>query len=177
MRQLKQLNIEKSIKQEKLIFKESWFDKFDAITVYLVFGWFVILPFLMFFDPYRTQGEIGYYLIFIMTFFGIYVIYRKATEKRLINIPNSNDQERNRQLINEYCQSEKFNKYRNATNIIIYTEDADFSINPKWKTSYIFLFKNNTVLFTVLKERFKLNLPTLTKHLFVKRDLKKILNK
>lgn len=111
-----------------------------------------------------------------MSLFSIYLIYRKATEKKLIKISGLNNQEQNRELVNEYCIKEKFEKYRDAKDIIIYNEDADLSINPDYKTSYIFLLKDNIVLFTIIKERFKVNLPVLTKHLSVKRDLRKILN-
>jgi len=177
VRTLKQLDINGSIKQEKLIFKESWLDKFDTITVYFVFGWATIVPFLVYFDPHRNKNETGlfHYLIFLMTFLSIYVIYRKATENKLIKITSSNTQELNRSLINEYCIKENFRKYRDTKDIIIYNEDADFNINPNWVTSYIFLLKDNNILFTIIKERYKVNLPTLTKHLVVKNDLRKIL--
>jgi len=177
VRELKQLNIEESIRQEKLIFKEGWLDKFDTITIYFIFSWATIIPFLVYFDPHRNKSETGifYYLTFLMTVLGIYVIYRKATEKKLIKISSSFNQEENRKLINEYCIKEHFEKHRDSKNIIIYNEDADFNINPNYKTSYIFILDNNIVLFTILKERFKVNLPTLTKHLMVKSELKKLL--
>jgi hypothetical protein len=40
----------------------------------------------------------------------------------------------------------------------------------------VFILKDNQVLFTILKDQYKLNLPTLTSHLFLKHDLKKLFN-
>jgi hypothetical protein len=37
MRSLKKLKITESIQSKRLVFKESWFDKFDTVTIYLVF--------------------------------------------------------------------------------------------------------------------------------------------
>lgn len=178
MRKLEQLNIDESINQQKLIFKESWLDKLDAIAIYFFFTWAAILPFILYFDPHRDRTETGfiYYLLFLMTFFSVYVIYRKATDKKLIKISTNNNQEQNRTLINSYCLRENFEKHKDTKDLIIYNEDADFNINPEYKTSYIFVLSDNKVLFTILKERYKLNLPTLTKHLVVKADLKKLLN-
>lgn len=178
MRELKQLNIEESITQEKLIFKESWLDKFDTIIIYLFFGWASVIPFIIYFDPHRNQNETGifYYVPFLLTLLGIWVIYRKATEKKLIKVSSKFYEDENRELIKVYFNKEKFEKNRDSKRLIIFNEDADFNINPNYKTSYIFLFDKNYVLFTVIKERFKLNLPTLIKHLILKRDLKKLLN-
>lgn len=48
--------------------------------------------------------------------------------------------------------------------------------NPSYKKSMVFILSHNEVLFTILKDQYKLNLPTLTSHLFLKHDLKKLFN-
>lgn len=50
MRSLNKLNIEKSIKSKKLIYNESWVDKFDKINILFVFGLGFVLSFLGFFN-------------------------------------------------------------------------------------------------------------------------------
>jgi len=114
MRTIKNLNIEKSIKESKLIYSEDWIEKFGTIVLYLFFSWGFILPFLFFFDPYRNHSKTGieFYLIFIFSVFFAYSIYRKATEKQLAKIESNYDSEKNRLLINEYCEKKGFEKYR-----------------------------------------------------------------
>ncbi|MHA3047696.1 hypothetical protein JSO59_010125 [Riemerella anatipestifer] len=177
MRQIKDLKIKESIEKQKLIFKESWLDVADRITIFFFFSWGAILPFLIFFDPYKnsTEGGFEYYLPFLATFFCIYVIYRKATEKKLSEIETKNSQEENRKIITEYFEKNNFERYRNASNILIYNEENDFAINPRYQTSRIILLDKNKVYSTVLKENFRLNIPVLTKHIFLSKDLKKIL--
>jgi hypothetical protein len=179
MRNLKNLNISQSIKFEKLIFDEKWFDKIDRLVIYFFFTWGAILPFLIFNDPYQKVSEktISSYLIFIITLVCLYVIYRKATEKNLIKITSKYNLEKNIELVNEYCRNLGYEKYRNSKNIIIYNEENIFNVNPNYQTSRVFLLSDKYVYFTIVKENYKLNIPTLTSHLFLKKDLNKILNK
>src|SRR5690606_4185606 len=66
VRNLKNLNIDESIKRKKLIYTENWFDKLDQIVIYIFFSWGFVLPFLVYFDPHRdyTKTGIEYYLLF-----------------------------------------------------------------------------------------------------------------
>ncbi len=178
MRQIQNLNIQKSINKQKLIYKESWLDIFDKIIIYLFFLWGGILPFLIFFDPYRDFSKTGfeYYLLFFWTIFCAYVIYRKATEKKLTKIRSNYTQEKNREFITEYFEQNNYERYKNASNILIYNEENDFSFNPNHQTSRIILLDNNDVYTTVIKDNFRLNIPVLYKHISLRKDLRKILN-
>lgn len=177
MRQIKNLNIKESIQKQKLIYKESWLDIFDKLTTYIFFLWGAILPFLVFFDPYRDLSKTGfeYYLLFMVTIFCLYVIYRKATEKKLTKLQSNYTQEKNREIITKYFEQNKYERYRNALDILIYNEENDFSFNPNYQTSRIILLDKNDVYSTVIKENFKLNIPILYKHIALRKDLKKLL--
>ncbi|WP_333852339.1 hypothetical protein [Epilithonimonas sp.] len=177
MRQIKNLDIKESIEKKKLIYKESWLDIFDKITIYIFFLWGAILPFLVFFDPDRDFSKTGfeYYLLFLGTIFCLYVIYRKATEKKLIKLKSNYTQEKNRKVITEYFEQNSYERYRNALNILIYNEENDFYFNPNYQTSRIILLDNSDVYITVIKENFKLNVPVLYKHISLREDLKKLL--
>lgn len=179
MRNLKNLNVNQSIKCKKLIYTESWFDKIDAFVVYLFFLWGLVLPFFIFFNPYRDYSETGieYYLAFIFSFFCLYVIYRKATEKKLIEIKSSFDLVKNRELINKYCQEKGYEKYRNSDNIIIYNVENPYSLNSNYKTSRIFLLDNNSIFISMLKTNYKLNIPILFSHFILKKDIEGIVKK
>ncbi|OAH70933.1 hypothetical protein AXA65_12315 [Chryseobacterium sp. FP211-J200] len=117
-----------------------------------------------------------YYFLFLATIFCLYVIYRKATEKNLTMIKSKYLQDKNREIITKYFEKNNFERYRSASNILIYNEENDFSLNPNYQTSRIILLDKDFIYMAVIKENFRLNIPVLTKHIFLKRDLKKLLN-
>ncbi len=176
MRNLKNLNIEESINRKKLIYTERWFDKLDRFVIYLCFTWGFVLPFLIYFDPHRDYAKTGieYYIVFIFSLFCAYVVYRKATEKKLTEINSQFDSEENRKLINKYCEEKGFEKYRNSKNIIIYNSESAFNIKPNYKVSRIFLLNNQSVYVTMIKENYKINIPVLFSQIFLTKDIEKI---
>ena len=113
LRNLKNLDIEESIKCKKLIYTENWFDKIDRFVIYIFFSFGFISPFLVYFDPYRNSKETGieYYLLFILSVFFGYSFYRKATEKQLTEIKSKFEIEQNRKLINNYSAEKGFEKF------------------------------------------------------------------
>jgi hypothetical protein len=175
MRNLKNLNVIESIKCKKLIYTETWLDKLDKIANYLFFSWCFILPFLVYNDPigdFETTG-IEYYLIFIFSIFCGYVIFRKVTEKNLTEIESQFDTEKNKEIINEYCQKMGFEKYGNSKNLIIF--NSVNSLNPNYITTRIFLLQNKSVYLTMIRKSYRLNVPVLFSQLVLKRDLTKML--
>lgn len=176
MRNLKDIDINKSIEQKKLIYPEKWYEKLDQLGNYFIFSWFFILPFLIYFDPYRDQMKTGfeYYLVFAFSLFGVYAIYRKATEKRLLEIVTQNDVEKNKELVKKYCEKLGYVQYRNSKNLMIFNATGFLSMRPTDKTSRIFIFKDKYIHFTVIKDNVVGNGPVLTTHLILKNDLKKL---
>ncbi|SNR25531.1 hypothetical protein SAMN04487979_101437 [Flavobacterium sp. ov086] len=176
MRRLKNLNIRKSIEQNKLVYSENWFDKFDTITIYLFFTWAFLTPFLVYFNPYRDKSKTGieFYLFFIFSFYSLYVIYRKATEKHLTKITSKYNKEENKLLINEYCEKKGFEKHRNSGNLIIYNNLNYLAINSRFQTSRIFILDKNDIYLTIIKENQKMNIPVLFSQISLKRDIKKL---
>lgn len=176
MRRLKNLNIKKSIEQNKLIYSEDWFDKFDRIVIYLFFSGGFINPFLIYFNPYRDYSKTGieFYLLFIFSFFCAFTIYRKATEKQLTKIVSKYNAEENKLLINQYCEKKGFEKHKNSGNVIIYNRSNYQSINPRHQTSRIFILDKNNIYLTMIKESHKLNLPVLFSQISLKRDIQNL---
>lgn len=175
MRALKNLNIEKSIELGKLVYTESWYDRLDAIFVYIFFCWGFILPFLIYFDPYRNNLKTGseYSFLFIASFFCAYAIYRKAIEKRLIKIEGKYDAEKHKLIIDEYCKKLGLEKDRSSKNIIIYNKEMPYQFNTNYETSRIFLLKDQNIYFTMLKSN-RLNSPVLFSQIFLKFEIKKL---
>ncbi|MET3025406.1 hypothetical protein ABXT06_01900 [Flavobacterium sp. UW10123] len=176
MRRLKNLNIRKSIEQRKLVFSENWFDKFDTITIYMFFSWGFIMPFLVYFNPYRDYSKTGieFYLLFIFSFFCAFTIYRKAIEKKLTKIVSKYDTGKNKGIIIEYCESKGFEKHKNSGNLIIYNSLNYLAINPRFQTSRIFILDKNDIYFTMIKENQKMNVPVLFSQISLKRDIKNL---
>ncbi|MBK9454602.1 MAG: hypothetical protein WBP31_08815 [Chitinophagales bacterium] len=179
MRNLKNLNIDESIKRKKLIYTENWFGKLDQIVIYIFFSWGFVLPFLVYFNPNRdfTKTGIEYYLLFIFSIFCGYVIFRKATEKKLTEIESQFDTEKNKEIINEYCQKMGFEKYRNSKNITIYNSVNTLSLNSNYKISRIFLLDNKKVYLTMIKENYKMNIPVLFSQIILKKEIEKLIKK
>ncbi|SHG49655.1 hypothetical protein [Flavobacterium defluvii] len=176
MRSLKNLNIKKSIEQNKLVYSEGWFDKFDRIAIYMFFSWGFLTPFLVYFNHHRDYSKTGieFYLLFIFSFFCAFTIYRKATEKKLTKIISKYNAEENKLLINEYCEKKGFEKYRNSGNVIIYNRHNYQSINPRDQTSRIFILNKNNIYLTMIKESHKFNLPVLFSQISLKKDIKNL---
>ena len=104
MRTLKNLNITKSIESKKLIFEESWFDKFDSFTNYLIFTALIIISVLCFreINPLSSNDRVGYYIIPIVIAFCLYCFYCKFSEKYLKEFPFSIQQQDAMRRITEY---------------------------------------------------------------------------
>lgn len=177
MRRLKNLNVRKSIKQNKLVYTEDWMDKFDKISLYLFFSWGFLMPFLVYFNPYRDYSKTGieFYLLFIFSLFCVFTIYRKATEKRLIKIVSKYGLEENKILISQYCEKKGFEKHKNSENVIIYNSLNYLAINTSFQTSRIFILDKNNIYLTMIKENQKMNIPVLFSQISLKRDLEKFL--
>lgn len=176
MRRLKNLNIEKSIAKSKLVYSESWFDILDTIILFLFFSFGFICPFLVYFDPYRDQSKTGteYYLLFFMSAFFAYAIYRKATEKHLTKIISKYDAEKNRVIITEYCKKLGLERAANSKEIIIYNKLDSYGISALYQSSRIFILDKNNIYITMIKKGYKTNFPVLLSQLLLKADIKKL---
>jgi hypothetical protein len=179
MREIKKLNPEESISKRRLVFDESWLDKFNRLTVYLVFSPLIFLPVIMFFNEKNTNPNdtfILHYVFPISILIGLYIFYRNATEKLLSKINTDLARQEARRLLLEYAEKEGFEIYRKSSDCLIFNETySDFSSD--YKKTRIFFIQDNIVLFVVIRDSFKLNIPTLFTHLFLKRDIIRLLKK
>lgn len=178
MRRITKIDIDESVLRHKLIFQEEWLDKFDRFVVYIFFSGLIIYPALTIFEAdFNNPNDkfISLTLLPLCILFGLYVVYRKATEKLLFTLTTPFDRQKNKQILLDFAEKQQLEVYRKSNDCIILNESlGDF--NPSYKKSMVFILKDNEVLFTILKDQFKLNLPTLTSHLFLKQDLKKLFN-
>lgn len=179
MRNLKDINIEKSIEQKKLIYPQKWFEKLDSPGIYFIYCMCFSFPFLIYFDPYRDKTKTGieFYLLFIVSLSSIYAIYRKATEKRLSEIVTQNDIAANKKLVKKYCEKLGYVQSKNSKgskNLYIFDATGFISMRPTNKTLRIFIFNNHSIYFTTIKDNVVWNPPVFITHIILKNDLEKL---
>ena len=178
MRQINKIDIDKSISKEKLVFDENWSDKFNRLAVHLTSSLLIYLPInSMLNDHFQNTNEyfILYVLYPISILIGTYIIYRNATEKQLIKISVSLDRKEIRNILIKLSEKRQYEIYRKSNDCLIFNQSIGDS-NTNYKKTIIFIIKDNTLLFTVLRDNVKLNIPTMFTHLFLKRDLSKLLS-
>jgi hypothetical protein len=178
MRQISNINIDLSIKKGKLTFEEDWSDKFNRFAVYVFFSAFIYLPATLFIK--ETAANLSdrrflYTMGILSILFGLYVIFRNATEKDLIKIETNLLRTNMRHLLLDFAENQQYEIYRKSDNCLIFNEANLY--NSSYKKTMIFLLQDNKVFFTVLRDNFKLNIPTLTTHLFLKRGISKLMIK
>lgn len=178
MRSITDVNIEKSIEKQKLVFNETSFDVFDRLIVYFVHGTMVFTALLCFkeFDYQNTNER---FLIFtflpLSNLYGIYTIYRKATEKHFYIIKTPFNKFKNKEILLTFAKKKGYKIIEKSTDCFIFNEYLGELLTPKSINSMVFIVIHHQIYFTILKEHAKLNLPTLTSHLILKYDLKKYL--
>ncbi|MCG9911296.1 MAG: hypothetical protein MH137_08335 [Flavobacteriales bacterium] len=178
MRRIENINIDQSVKRQKLVFEEDWFDKLDRIFIYLFTSGFVVYPLLAIkeADFSNINDKFISLTIFPMLIvFGIYVIYRKATEKRLMKINTPFDRQKNRQILLDYAKQQQLEIFRSSKECLIFNEPV-YHFNSLHKKSIVIMVLDNVIYFTVLVDRFRFNLPTMIFHHVLKYDLKKLMS-
>jgi hypothetical protein len=177
MRQLKNLDISKSIESKKLIFEEGWFDKFDTFTNYFAFLALICFSVVCFkeLDSSRDNG-LEYFILSLVFCFSLYMAYCKFTEKHLKEIEFTIHKEEAKQRILEYGKKYNYRISKISNNLIFLNEPInDLSPGNCEKTTIIF-FKENSIFYTLIREGFKLNGPVLISQHITRMDLKKLLN-
>ena len=95
----------------------------------------------------------------------------------MTEIESQFDTEKNKEIINEYCQKMGFEKYSNSKNITIYNSVNTLSLNSNYKISRIFLLDNKKVYLTMIKENYKMNIPVLFSQIILKKEIEKLIKK
>lgn len=178
MRILKNLEIEESISSKKLIFEESWWDKFDTFTNYFMFLALIVSSILALGSVKSSaNGDLEYLLYGSGLFFGLYGFYCKFTEKDLKEIKFTIHKEDAKQRILEYGKKYDYRISKISNNLIFLNEPTSgYTLGNYEKTIMIF-FRDESILYTLIKEGARLNFPVLFSQHIIRIDLKKILKK
>lgn len=179
MRELRNINTDESISKRRLIFDESWLDKFNRLTIYIVFSPLIFFPTIMFFnEKFTNPNDVAFFYLLAppSVIFGLYIFYRNATEKNLRTIETHLDRQSIRKILLENAKKNQYEIYRKSNDCLIFNEAYSDS-NSAYKKTRIFFFQDNHVLYTVIRDGFRLNLPILFSQLFLKYELTKMLTK
>ena len=176
MRELHRINIDASISKKWLTFDESWLDKFNRLTVIILFGQFIIVPVMLITNEKFTSVNDKFILHWVLPtsiLVGVYGIFRGLTEKRLITISTSLDRQTVKKIILKFAEENQFEVYRKSSDCIILNSPSFADVNTAHKKTRVFFFNDGLLLFTVIRDNFRIDLPVFFTHFFVKHDLTK----
>jgi hypothetical protein len=175
MRTLKNIDIIKSIDSKKLQYDKSWGEYFDVIIflVAIIFG-FVVCPLLVLFFEIDLSNPnekfIGYTVLPILIILGSYLAIRKITELRLKTIPTTLNKQDTFDSIILFSQNEDY-KIRRKSNYCIVMDQ--FKNDSKFARTAVLFITDNKLYFTMIQDNFKINTPTFSSHILLKRNLKR----
>jgi len=178
MRELRKINIEDSVSKKWLTFDEGCLGKLNRLAVLVLFGQFIFLPVLMILNEKFISSNdefILHWVLPISILIGLYGIFRSLTEKQLIKINTSQDRQTIKKAILEYAEKNQLEIYRKSNDCIILNSLSYMYINTSHRKTRIFFFNDGLLLFTVIRDNFKVSIPVFFTHLFLKHDLKKFL--
>jgi hypothetical protein len=176
---LKDIQLEKSVSTRRLHYTKSWTVYLDNIiyTVVLIFG-FVLYPYLTY--RYELDLEnvndrfIGYYVLPLIAFIGVYMAIRTFTQLRLKKIQTNQDCEQNKLSILNFAKTEGYNVRRKYNNCIILDKPK---MDENYARTAVLLLKDKEIYFTFLQDNFRLNTPTFSTHLIFAWKLKNWIKK
>jgi len=176
VRQLKNIDTELSIREQKLIFEESWTDVFGRYTLYFLFGVMIYYPVVTLYynDLSNANDRFMAFAIFpIVILLAAYVIYCKATEKNLRMMTTALSQEENRAVLLSFARNQGLQVYCNTKSLLILNQSFD-SFNPSYKQTTVVVMQDNQIGFTIIRDQMKLDLPVLTSRFFLAKDLRRL---
>ncbi|SFI11991.1 hypothetical protein [Halpernia frigidisoli] len=177
MRVLKNLNDVKSINSKKLVFEESWLDKIDLYTNYLIYLAMAIFSLMSIFeiDPNSKNDTVGYYIFPFIILISAYAFYCKFSEKCLKEITFNIHSEDAKMRILQFGKNNNFRITKISNNLIFLNKPTnDFDFGNHEKTTLVFI-KDYSILFTIIQEGVRLNFPVLFSQYFFKSKMKRIL--
>jgi hypothetical protein len=123
-----------------------------------------------------TNIEAEYIFYGALFSFGLYGFYCKFTEKHLKEIKFTIHKEEAKQRILEYGKKYNYRISKISNNLIFLNEPADSLSFGNHETTTMIFFKDKSILYTLIKDASRLNIPVLISQHIVKNDFKKLLS-
>lgn len=177
MRSLKNVQITESIERKTLIYNESFSDKIDKYMIYLVFIALTYFSIIGMYEIKPSANSDFEYILYISIFiFGSYISYCTFTEKKLKEINFSIREEEGKRRILDYGKKGHFRITKIASNLIFLNEPINNLSKLNEERTTIIFFRNQSILYTIIKNGTKINAPVLLSQHLIRKDLKKILS-
>lgn len=178
MRSLRNLKINQSIEQGKLVYNEPWDEKLDTYANYFFSIAFIFIAATQLLNlKIHSENYVAFQIILGVSLgaLGLYNFYRKLVEKKLITIESNLQANEIKRRLLDFAIKEEYEIYRQNGYCLIFNETIGFWGDRHKKTRIIFI-RDYKIYFTVIQDNFRLNRPIYTTHLFLKHAFKKLLN-
>lgn len=183
MANLTYIDTEKSIAAGRLSFNRNGLDKVEQITDTIVWSTLCIAiifyPTLAYFhiNINSSNGRVvAFVLLPLIILFGLYGLYRKLTEKKLISIDTSLPRNKNKEYLLEFLKLNGYEVFRESKELVIVNVEESLSFNNLWTKTITFIIDDNRIYFTMVKNYPKINPPIFISHWSLKADLKQYFN-
>ena len=120
-----------------------------------------------------NNRAIGFVIFPLIILFGLYGLYRKLSEKKLIGINTSLPRHKNKENLLEFLKLNGYEVSRESKEIVIVNVEDILSFNKLWTKTITFIVDDRRIYFTIVKNHTKLNPPVFFSHWSLKADLKK----
>ena len=175
MRKIDKIEFDKSIEKHRLIYKGSLEDRFHTFIILLFCCSFVFISILLNVSAIIPHSDrlLELMLSTLVIIICCYVIFRRITEKQLIEIKTRFDRQANKKILLDYLALKNFKSEKDMDDYLIFHEEHSSFGNNSYGKSIIFLFKDNVVYFTILNSGHRIDLPVLISHIYLKHELRK----
>ena len=180
MANLSYIDTDKSIATGRLCFNRSKFDKFEQVTDTIV--WSVLCLAIVFYPTLAyfhvdinssNDRAVAFVLFPLIILFGLFGLYRKLTENKLISIDTSLPRNKNKNFMLEFLKQKGYEVFTESKDIIIVNVEESLSFNNLWTKTITFITDDRKIYFTMVKNYPKINPPVFFSHWSLKADLKK----
>lgn len=141
---------------------------FIALTYFSIIGMYEIKP--------SANSDFEYILYISIFIFGSYISYCTFTEKKLKEISFNMREEEAKRRILDYGKKGHFRITKIASNLIFLNEPINNLSKLNEERTTIIFFRNQSILYTIIKNGTKINAPVLLSQHLIRKDLKKILS-
>jgi len=180
MANLSYIDTEKSIAAGRLCLDLNTFDRVERITDTVVWSTLCIAlifyPTLAYFhvDIKKSNDKAVAFILFpLIISVGLYGLYRKLTENKLIGIDTPFARHKNKEYLLEFLKKSGYEVFRESKEVVIVNVEESLSFNNLWTKTITFIIDDRRIYFTMVKNYPKINPPVFFSHWSLKADLKK----
>ncbi len=179
MANLSYIDTKKSIETGRLSIDRSGFDKTDLLINNIVWSTLclaiIFYPVLAYFHidiNSSNDRAVAFVLFPLLILFGLYGLYRKLTENKLMSVDTSLPKQKAKEHLLAFLKQKGFENFRESNEVIIVNVEESLSFNNLWTKTITFIIADERIYFTVIKNFPKINPPVFFSHWSLKADLK-----